>query len=168
MFHLPSATNFLGDFGEEKVFLLQDVLLAEQPFHPDSFTASAHSSGLPQTGISPTGSQHLNENLFINEKNNLNGDEFSYIVIDSSDVQTGFDIYMDDTRNVPESVYPVEVKDAEPAPYGIKVSVIVKNHYAEVYYKENSNIDKCVQNVQEKNDIEALVEECFMQIRKEN
>ena len=107
MFHFPSATTFVTNFGEEKVFLLQDVLLAEQPFHPDSFATSAPSSGLPQTVISPTGSHHLNENLFINEKNNLNGDEFSYIVIDSSDVQTGFDIYVDNTTNVPESVYPI-------------------------------------------------------------
>ena len=51
--------------------------------------------------------------------------EFTFHVTNTEEVQTGFDFYMNDTRNVPESVH--LVPEIDNFLYSNKSSVIVKN-----------------------------------------
>ena len=105
----------------------------------------------------------------------------------------GFDIYIDNTTNVPESVYSMEAEQTENVTPNIKTSVIVRNEYfdntniaqcsQDSNFKETENIEKEIVNgTEEKHmsygddknksdektesfDIETLVEECFLEMQ---
>ena len=64
----------------------------------------------------------------------------------NGDVQPGFGIFMDDTRNIPESIYPVKVEEKGSAFTNNHISVIVKNKCGGSFNHEPSNIIECVQN----------------------
>ena len=91
---------------------MQDGIISEQDFLHGNFITSPSNSLYSQTESSPTSSLYksdYSDDIF--QKNNSVYDEFSYIVTHTGDVQTGFDINMDDTKNIPESIYPVELQD---------------------------------------------------------
>jgi hypothetical protein len=140
---VPSYTTLVGDFGDEQVFLLQDGNLSEQDYIYNNFSISPNSSLYSQTDSSPTSSDNSYE---IFQKDTSVCDEFSYIVTNTGDVQTGFDICMDDTMNFPESIYPVEVQEKEPVFTNNQTSVIVKSKGGEIFNCEPSDFTQYVQN----------------------
>jgi hypothetical protein len=142
---VPSYTTVVGDFGDEKVFLLQDGILSEQDFLYDVISPS--NSSYSQTDRSPTSSLYnsdYSEQMF--QKDIPICDEFSCIVTNAGHVQTGFDICMDDTSNVPESIYPVEVQDKELVFTNNQTSVIVKTNRGEIFNSGPFNTTNCGRN----------------------
>ena len=137
---MPSYTTLVGDFGDEKVFLLQDGTPPEQDFLYENFSISPSASVYSQTEISETSSRYKSDHCDeIYQKDKSVCDEFSYIVTNTGDVQTGFDINMDDTKNIPESIYPVEVQEKVPVFINNQTSVIVKSNSGEIFNSEPSN-----------------------------
>ena len=170
---IPSYTTFVGDFGMENVFLLEEQDL----YFENIETTSSNSLSLySQTVSSPTSSQcssSYGEDVCImsNEQSFT-----SKLTFNMKNVQTGVDVYMDDNRNVPESNHLVQ----ETGNFN-KSSVIVKNVFTavpcdhipvkKITMAETPNLINDTNNAESKEDfdkemktnvdIDAFVEECF-------
>jgi len=184
-FLLQPSRTYLGDFGAEEVFLLPGGLLPDHEHHltnsPSDFSV-----------LSPETSSVSSVETWNVYPDHQQTPSFHNLVTDATgDVQSAFDIFMDDIRNAPESVIASEVQ--QPFFYNNQTSVIVNNMidkpvnsddiinlqeniFIENYKDEKENVGdfEMSDSDEEENEnkstlnIETLVEECFLHLHGAN